>query len=139
MRPYIPSLLRTLINKPNLARLVEYIEWDTFRGSDREGTSRPYTESDFKLFQDCVSKAEWRLYFPDLGLRAINVRSTLYSFIVLLSLVEDSADVALPPYPRDGPRGLLILANKQYERPGRLQRLCVGNPASLQPFALECL
>jgi hypothetical protein len=155
VQPYMQALLRTLISRPELAKFVQYIEFNTFLPTKRPGPDI-YTKSDLRKFKGSISTAQWLVPLPEAIVfdhlrrpvtrvpgspsdqelesialfgaiqRALQFEDTFSTFVTLLSMVDNLKDVALP-YIDNEENILAVLALKRYTGTSVFHRLWLNS------------
>lgn len=160
-QPCMQVQLQTLMSKPDLARFVQYIEYDTFLPSKDTGTEDS-SESDVSKYRRQLIAARWldlpqetrsqmldrvmdqgcdpspvsgSKLSPDLK-RFLNL-NPLDVFTVLLTISDNVQDISLPEH---GPYILSLLVCKLYNRPGIFRRLWLKGtgPHMSYPLRMYC-
>lgn len=159
-QPCMQVQLRTLMDKRDLAENVQYIEFETFRCSKQTLHQSP-TESDTSRYRRQLVTAQWLVRPPETTSQLVGrIMSTgcgpdiiagpklcpilerlwnltpLSAFTVLLSIVDNVQDIALP----DLADILSLVVFKEYNHPGIFKRLWLkGSRTSYTPYSLRMM
>jgi hypothetical protein len=156
-QPCTQLQLRTLMDRRELAQLVQYIEFDTFSTSVQTGYKSPPGEDVSKYRRQLVN-AQWLVPPPETtsqmvgrlmgygvpdsvsGPKLCPVVERLWdltplnAFTVLIAIADNIQDMSLPDH---GPNILSLLAFKQYIHAGIFRRLWLKGTGSEMQYPLR--
>jgi hypothetical protein len=156
-QPCTQLQLRTLMDRRELAQLVQYIEFDTFSTSVQTGYKSPPGEDVSKYRRQLVN-AQWLVPPPETtsqmvgrlmgygvpdsvsGPKLCPVVERLWdltplnAFTVLIAIADNIQDMSLPDH---GPNILSLLAYKQYIHAGIFRRLWLKGTGSEMQYPLR--